>query len=221
MTRFDTEVDGIQASGMVLKDVHHGTFIPKPTTLDPALPSGSLWLRPYDGQMEMLTYQGSSGILEVSNGQGFVSFSTSAVNSLSTSVPTIAEFNFAEIQEGQFISSAATYPGPSFDFSEFTIHVKGLYRINYLLTAFNDSGGGPTDGTAQGLIRVNGSVLSNSRTTNYFESGGNDGATTCAASMMVILDIGDVVEFELSILVSGGTMTYEPSVSFELIRPEV
>ena len=214
MVLFNTDVNGIPNSGIALEDVHHTLFIPKPTTLDPGLPSGSLWLRPYDGAMEMLTYQGTSGILEVLNGQGYASYHTITQKALSTSVPVIIEFDIIEIQDDRFISS--DLPG-----TDFIINANGLYRIHANLLPSNNVGGGASDGRAQGRALINGSEIAGSNCKTYFPTPSDGFWATCSFTVMISLNIGDVIQFELEVLTGGGTiMAYTNNASFELIRPE-
>ncbi|MHA2063080.1 MAG: hypothetical protein ACXABY_01745 [Candidatus Thorarchaeota archaeon] len=220
MILFNTDIDGVPASGVAAEDIHHIVFIPKATTLDPELPSGSLWLRPYDGEMEMFTYQGTSGILEVLNGQGYASYHQNDLNSLSTSVPVITTFQWREVQDSGFISAGNFPDNGSAANSDFTINANGLYRICYNFIAANASGGGAADGRVQARALANGSEITGSNTKAYFSTASNGGEGTCSTTVMVSLNAGDLVQFELEVLTAGGTMTYHGFVSFELIRPE-
>jgi len=218
MILFNTDISGTSASGVALKDLNHLVFVPKETILDPELPSGSLWLRSYDGEMEMLTYQGTSGILEVLNGQGYASYNRTSFLSLSTSVPVIVTFQRYDIQDDDFISTNISVPGSE---SDFTINANGLYRICYNLVAANDSGGGATDGGVQTRALANGSEIAGSNSKAYFGTPSNGGRGTGNACFLVSLSAGDLVQFEMEIIAGGGTMSYNGFVSFELIRPEV
>lgn len=219
MILFNTDLDGVPASGVALKNIHHLTFIPKTTTIDPELPSGSLWLRPYDGAMEMFTYQGTSGIFEVLNGQGYASYHQSSNRTFSTSVPVLVEFQHTEVQDSDFISANVIFPVPGTDF---TINANGLYQITYNLKIRNATGGGNSDGRAQTRALVNGSEIAGSNTKVYFGIPSAAGRSQGSVTLLVSLNVGDVVQFEIEILTGGGSaVNYLGFVSFELIRPEV
>jgi len=81
MIIFNADITTVESSGISIDNIDHVELIPQ--LVEPALPSGGLWFRPNDGQLERLVVQGTSGILEVRNVEGIAFYSSTTVQDIS------------------------------------------------------------------------------------------------------------------------------------------
>lgn len=125
MVKVNSSIDFIQSSGGNIDHVHHAKLSPlgdgfKPQGSSPLLPSGSIWLRPNDGQAERLEYQGEDSLFQIRPTEGYAYYTTTTTHPENLTLL----FETTVVEDSRFITKFNTAS------SQFTVHVSGLYRIS-------------------------------------------------------------------------------------------
>lgn len=213
MILLNTNIDFISPSGGILQDIDHIKLIPLgsgflPLGDSPDLPSGSLWLRPNDGQLERLNYHGTSGIFDARNAEGYAIYTTTT-----RQVSIFGKVNFGTVvlEDSLFITQETI--------TDFRIHVQGLWRITYVVRVDTPVGG------SQGI--VNGRLgqlhpvrnLDNGQCDAQVASNDDQGGGCLYLNALILLTKGALLELTVSTLIAD-TDLVEAMLTFELIRPD-
>ncbi|MHA2063081.1 MAG: hypothetical protein ACXABY_01750 [Candidatus Thorarchaeota archaeon] len=219
MVLLNTDIEFTSPSGGILQDVDRIEFIPLgdgflPDGDSPNLPSGSLWLRPNDGQVERLNYQGTSGIFDVRNAEGCAVYTTTT---LQASLTGRVDFETTVLEDSQFITKET----PS-DFGTFRIQVGGLWRITYSLRF--DTPGAGSDGTMRAnfsqFIPTRSALSIATRCESFVPVAGDEGGCCCYANAVMLLPRSAFLNVDVFPLAGADTDLVEGMVTFELIRPD-
>ncbi len=216
MILLNTDIDFTSPSGGILQDIDHIEFIPSgvgflPGGESPNLPSGSLWLRPNDGQLERLNYQGTSGIFDARNTEGYAIYTTTTTQAFGFGAG-IVTFETVVLEDSQFITQENT--------TTFRIQVQGLWRVTY--AARFDT---PATGSL-GTIRAGFSQYSPfrsmalTRNEAFIASNGDQGGGCVYADVIVFLQRPAQIQLELLGRIGLDTNLVEAMFTFELIRPD-
>lgn len=214
MILLNTDIDFTSPSGGILQDIDHVEFIPLgsgflPDGDSPDLPSGSLWLRSNDGQLERLNYQGTSGIFDARNAEGYAVYTTTT---LQASINGTVDFETVVVEDSQFITQEAT--------DAFRIQVQGLWRVTY--AARFDTPGGGSQGTMSATLTqtVPARVLSNTRCGSFVASNSDQGGGCVYANAIILFPRGAFVDLLVFPLDAADSDLVEAMITFELIRPD-
>jgi len=211
---FNTDIDFISSSGGVLQDISHIEFIPLgseflPDGTSPDLPSGGLWLRPNDGQVERLNYQGTSGIFDARNTEGYAAYTTT----------TTAAFGFGSISFETVVFEDAAFINQD-DATHWRIHVEGLWRITYAARFNTPTGGSP--GTMRATLAQTEPTknLFKTRCEQFVADDGDQGGGCVYANAMILIPRGARIRLDLLALGGLSTDLVEAMITFALIRPD-
>ena len=204
----------IQPSGGNVDHVHHIKLLPlgdgfQSQGSSPGLPSGSVWLRPNDGQTERLEYQGEDSLFQTRPAEGYACYITT---SLSTVRQAIDGINANEI-ERTVLEDYGFYS--LLDLDHVKIHVSGLYRIT-ASTRYDNTAVSVEEMSFQ--IRKNDTddLVDMSSVVAHSSDGG--GVHVCV-NIIVKLNRGDEISF-LATEVGAAVLTLaEGMYTFEFIRP--
>ena len=206
--RWNADANFVQPSGGNILNVDHVLFVPQAE--NPLLPSGGMWMRANDGQVERLTVKGTSGVLECRNAEGFAFYSTTTTQDISAGPITIGSYTTI-IEDERFINLSS---------DTVIIHVSGLHRLSYTVTYLNGTGGGAADGTVNAQILINGIKLVGSEMSAYIPIVSDGGQCLTVFYGMAILNVGDEIQIRADQLQSLGTLDVVSAIlNVELIRP--
>lgn len=232
MEQVNSPIDFIAPSGGNIIDCHSLRFLP--TLETPTLPSGSIWMKPNDGQLERFLYQGTSGIFEIRDTEGHGSYTIRGDDTTDISIgatPTLLELGpegaesvdrldrYIYYQEDDFVTSSWVIGGTT----QFTVKVSGLYKIAYSMPFHNTTGGGNNDGVLESSMQLDGTNMSGSVVRQYlWLTGGGQRTCTMSAEFFAILLPYQTMELTVR-LYNGNVSTILQreggTVIFELIEP--
>lgn len=209
MVLLNTDITSTVSSGIDGNSVSHVLFVPQ--AVDPVLPSGSVWLRPNDGQVERLVIQGTSGILEIRNAEGFAFYHSTTSQSIASTSVIISGYTTI-VEDSAFINLTGG--------NTVIAHISGLYRLSYTVTYLNATGGGQSDGTVNAQILINGTKLDGSEMSAYIPLVADGGQCSTVFYGMAILNRGDQIQIQADQLQSIGTLDVVSAILYvEFIRP--
>ncbi|MHA2063079.1 MAG: hypothetical protein ACXABY_01740 [Candidatus Thorarchaeota archaeon] len=205
MILLNSDITSTVSSGIDGRSVSHVLFVPQAE--DPSLPSGNVWMRANDGQVERLAVTGTSGILECRNAEGFAFYSSTTTQDLSAG-PVIISGYTTIVQDDRFMNLTGS--------NTVIAHVGGLHRLSYTVTYINASN---RDGSVNAQILINGTKLDGSEMASYMPNAADGGQCTVAFYGMAILSVGDEIQIQAEEL-SGEDFSVDSAIlNVELIRP--
>ena len=161
------------------------------------LPSGSLWYRSAEEQVERLAYQGTSGIFQVKTAEGIGYYENTTLQEMNPGPYTVQWDRALFDDEGfTFLSS---------DSESIILPIQGLYKINYHVQFINNTGGGASDTSLQARFMHNGSGMMGTLMSTYMPIQQNGGECSIACYGMIQADVGDELQVEVDFL--GGTLS--------------
>jgi len=215
MVLLNTNIDFTSPSGGILQDIDHIEFIPSgqgflPDGDSPNLPSGGLWLRPNDGQVERLNYQGTSGIFGARNAEGCAVYTTDQLQGFGGGA---VGFETVVLEDSQFINQESS--------GTFKIQIQGLWRVTYAASFLSTEAG--SRGTMRGTLTQVAPVRTNFVSTiceNFVATPGDQGGGCVYANCVVLFPRGAIVGLQVLALGGAQTTLVEAMLTFELIRPD-
>jgi hypothetical protein len=207
MILVNSDITSTVSSGIDSNNISHVLFVPQAG--DPSTPSGNVWLRANDGQVERLAVEGTSGILECRNAEGFAFYSSTTTQSLSAGSVIISGYTTV-VQDDRFMNLTGG--------NTVIAHVGGLHRLSYSVIYLNTAGGA-NDGTVNAQILINGTKLDGSEMSAYVPASADGGQCAVVFYGMAILSVGDEIQIQADEL-SGLSLTSVVSaiLNVELIR---
>lgn len=214
MILLNTNIDFISPSGGILQDIDHVEFIPLgseflPLGDSPDLPSGSLWLRPNDGQLERLNYHGTSGIFDARNAEGYAVYTTTTRQ---VSIFDQVNFGTVVLEDSLFITQETI--------TTFRINVHGLWRVTYVVRVDTPVGG--SQGILNGRLGQLNPVrnVDNGRSNAQVASNGDQGGGCLYVNTLILFPKGALIDLTVTTMLAD-TDLVEAMLTFELIRPDL
>jgi len=212
MININSSLDFIQPSGGNIDHVHNIKLLPlgdgsKPQGTSPTLPSGSVWLRPNDGQAERLEYQGRDSQFQIRPTEGYAHYLTVVPRVITP--PQDVIFDQTIIEDTRFFSLDSS------DKVHITVHVSGLYRISGAFRVINNI-------SARVLIELSitkNDSISIGEAKNFGPSTGDGGGAHVSINVIAKLDVGDLIHFLFDASGFDTTTLHEGNTVMEFIRP--
>jgi hypothetical protein len=184
-------------------------------TNDPVLPlDGDIWLRDNGGQLPRLAYQGTSGIYEVKNSEGYASYTVDTFIDFVTftTIFTPVRWNVVDVEDSMYFSRSVNN-------ERIHVWIDGIYRISYGGNVLKVSSS--TRSTVEWEMEINdsGATITAARGYTYLRNLTTDINTT-SKTFLTSLNAGDFIELQAARIAGNGIVGFDDGTSLmiELIR---